>query len=347
MNGSDPKLSIVHVVLTSRFAGSERYAIELAAGQARAGHDVTLVMRRAAFQTRPDAPGHHVPADIRVVQVPDWLPAWHARRWLRSRCPDVVHAHLSAACRAAAGLAGIASVATLHIAYKPRQHAALDGLIAITPAQLATLPARFTGRSLHVDNWTNAQPAPASERQRLRRQLGIGEEVRLLGTLGRVEPSKGHDGLLEAFAAAGFDDSVHLAVVGAGSALDTLRRKAVRNVHFIGFTQEPQAWLAAMDGFVSAARTEPFGLVFLEAMVAGLPILATETEGARHLGGLFGAPLVPVDDVTGLTEGLRRFVAHGLARRTYPMERFRLDAQLPTIEAFYRQSIASAGHYVR
>lgn len=329
-------MRIAHLLLTSRFAGSERYAIELAAGQAAAGHDVTLLLRRAALADRPDAPGRYLPAGLPVVVLPDWLPGWHARRWLRRHRPEVAHAHLSAGCKALRGVVGMVRVATLHIAYKPAQHAHLDGLIAITPAQLAGLPPAFSARSVQIDNWTRAQPAPEGARACLRARLGIGEGVRLLGTLGRVEASKGHDLLLKAFAAAGFGDDVQLVIVGSGRALEDLRRRAPRGVHFTGFSSEPDGWLAAMDGFVSAARSEPFGLVFLEAMAAGLPILATATEGGRHLGPLFGTPLLPTDDAGALAEGLRAFVAEGLSRREYPMARFRVEAQLPRIEAFYR-----------
>ncbi|MBS3957881.1 MAG: glycosyltransferase family 4 protein [Xanthomonadaceae bacterium] len=330
-------MRIAHLLLTSRFAGSERYAIELAAGQAEAGHEVTLLLRRAALADRADAPGRHLPPSLPVVALPDWLPGWHARRWLRRHRPEVAHAHLSAACKALRGLDGMVRVATLHIAYKPGQHAHLDGLVALTPAQRATLPPAFAGRSVQIDNWTRARPAPPGAREQLRARLGIGADVRLLGTLGRVEDSKGHDLLLAAFAAAGFGKDVQLVVVGGGGALAGLRRRAPPGVHFTGFSTEPEAWLAAMDGFVSAARSEPFGLVFLEAMAAGLPILATATEGGRHLGPRFGTPLVPVGDAAALAAALRAFVAGGLARRDYPMDGFRLDAQLPRFEAFYRR----------
>ncbi|MFN7293498.1 MAG: glycosyltransferase [Lysobacteraceae bacterium] len=329
-------MRIVHLLLTSRFAGSERYAIELAAGQSEAGHDVTLVLRRAALADRPDAPGRHLPPGLPIVTVPDWWAGWHARRWLRRHRPEVVHAHLSAACKALRGLEGPVRVATLHIAYKPRQHAHLDGLIAVTPAQQAGLPAGIAARSVQIDNWTRARPADEGARRRVREGLGIGDDTVLLGTLGRVEPSKGHDVLLEAFAAAGFSDRVRLVVVGGGSALEDLRRRAPNGVHFAGFTNEPAAWLAAMDGFVSAARSEPFGLVFLEAMVAGLPILATATEGGRHLGPRFGSPLVPPGDAPALAQALRAFVGGGLGRRAYAMDDFRLSVQLPRFEAFYR-----------
>lgn len=330
-------MRIAHLLLTSRFAGSERYAIELAAGQAEAGHDVTLLLRRAALEDRPDAPGRHLPAGLPVVALPDWWAGWHARRWLRRHRPEVAHAHLSAACKALRRVEGIARVATLHIAYKPRQHAHLDGLVAITPGQLEAIPAGFRGQRVHVDNWTRAQPAAPGARERLRAALGIGDDVVLLGTLGRVEASKGHDVLVEAFARAGFGDAVQLVVVGGGSALEALRERAPRGVHVVGFSAEPAGWLAAMDGFVSAARSEPFGLVFLEAMVAGLPILATDTEGGRHLGPRFGTPQVPAGDAAALAAALRDFVAGGLPRRDYPLADLRPEAQLPRIEAFYRR----------
>lgn len=330
-------MRIAHLLLTSRFAGSERYAIELAEAQWRAGHDVTLVLRRAALRDRPDAPGRHLPPGLPVAVVPDWLPGWHARRWVRRHRLDVVHAHLGAACKALRGVSGPRRVATLHIAYKPGQHAHLDGLVAITPSQLASLPIAMAARSVHIDNWTRAGPAAPEARRRLRASLGIDDHVRLLGCLGRIEPSKGHEMLLDAFAAAGLGEDVRLVVVGGGSALERLRRRAPRGVDFVGFSTEPAGWLSAMDGFVSAARTEPFGLVFLEAMAAGLPVLATATEGAAHLGPRFDWPLAPVGDVAALAAALARFVATGLPRRSYPMDDFRLQSQLPRFEAFYRQ----------
>lgn len=329
-------MRIAHLLLTSRFAGSERYAIELAEGQWKAGHEVTLVLRRAAVEDRPDAPGRHLPPGLPVVLVPDWLPGWHARRWVRHQRLDVAHAHLSAACKALRGVSGPLRLATLHIAYKPRQHGHLDGLVALTPEQWRDLPPEWASRSVQIDNWTHARAADPSARERLRTSLGMGSDARLIGCLGRVESSKGHDVLIDAFAAAELGDDVHLVVVGGGRALEGLKRRAPPRVHFVGFSTEPAAWLAAMDGFVSAARTEPFGLVFLEAMAAGLPVLATATAGGRHLGERFGWPLVPPGDAAALAQALAAFVRGGLPRRTYPIEAFRLDAQLPQFEAFYR-----------
>ena len=168
-------MRIAHVILTSRFAGSERYALELAAAQAAAGDEVHLLLRRRALQARPDALGHRVGPGVVVHAVPDWLPAWHGRRRLDALAPDAAHGHLSAGCRAVAGCrrAG-ARVATLHIAYKPRQHARLDGLVAIAPWQMAAIPEPLRARSVQVDNWTRpAPPAPGARDKRLARAPAV------------------------------------------------------------------------------------------------------------------------------------------------------------------------------
>lgn len=333
-------MRIAHVILTSRFAGSERYALELAAAQAAAGEEVHLLLRRRALQARPDALGHRVGPGVVVHAVPDWLPAWHGRRRLDALAPDVAHGHLSAGCRAVAGCrrAG-ARVATLHIAYKPRQHARLDGLVAIAPWQMAAIPEPLRARSVQVDNWTRPAPPAPGAREALRAAHGIAPGDYLFGALGRVEDSKGLDVLVDAFARAA-PPGARLAIVGQGRAWRALRRRAPADVLMPGFAARPQDWLAAFDCFVSAARSEPFGLVFLEALQAGLPVVATASQGARHLASHLGGALVPVDDVDALAAALGR--ALGTPRRDgdEAVAGFRIEPRLAALSAFYRARLA-------
>ena len=332
-------MRIVHLLLTRRFAGSERHALELAAAQA-ATHDVTLVLRRAGAADRVDAIAHRVHPKVRVEVVGDPLAPWRARRLLRRLKPDVAHGHLSGGCRALHGLEeDCLRVATLHIAYKPRQHAPLDGLIAIAPWQLADIPAPLRAYTVQIDNWTLPRQPSDDARARLRAAHGIGPDTFVVGALGRTEPGKGLDVLIEAFARARLPDT-RLVIVGQGTAWKTLRRQAGSNVLMPGFAERPQDWLAAFDGFVSAARSEPFGLVLLEAMEAGLPILASATEGARHLVSQLPEPLLPIGDVEALATALRSLRAAGPRRLAYPMEKFRIEAKRAQIEAFYLDGLA-------
>ncbi|WP_147653524.1 glycosyltransferase [Vulcaniibacterium gelatinicum] len=338
-------MRIVHLLLTRRFAGSERYAVELANAQAAAGHEVTLILRRAGAQPRPDAIAHRVDPRVRVEVVSDLLARWQARRRVRRLRPDVAHAHLSGGCRALHGLDGVClRVATLHIAYKPQQHARLDALVAIAPWQLAAIPERLRAHTVQMDNWTLPVAPAADARARLRAAHGIPADAYVLGALGRAERNKGFDLLLEAFHRLDAPD-VWLVVAGQGRELEALRARAAGHPRIVlpGFVERPQDWLAAYDAFVSAARDEPFGLVLLEAMQAGLPIVATASQGARHLADAIGTPLVPLGDVEALARALHTLAAARPPRRAYPMQRFSLEARLAELEAFYRRELAALG----
>ncbi len=335
-------MRIVHVLLTKCFAGTERHVLELTAAQAAAGHEVILVLRRKAARQRADAIAHRVDPRVKLVLVRDFLARWpaiqHARATVRRLRPDIAHAHLGSASRALRGLRGFPRVATLHIGYVPDQHAHLDALVAIAPWQLATIPEPLRGRSVQIDNWVVPVAPAADARARIRRQLGVAENDFLVGSIGRMEPCKGMDLLLAAFERVR-RPGLRLALVGGGRQLEALRAQAPADVAMPGFVEKPEEWLAAFDGFVSAAREEPFGLVLLEAMQAGLPLLATATGGARHLSALIGTPLVPAGELEPLAAALEAMAATRPARRAYPLEGMRLEAKLQELDAFYRQRI--------
>ncbi len=76
-------------------------------------------------------------------------------------------------------------------------------------------------------------------------------------------------------------------------------------VHFVGWIENVGALMRGLDIFVSAARTEPFGLVIIEAMASGTMVIATETEGASEIlrDGETGK-LIPMENPTRLAEAI-------------------------------------------
>ena len=335
-------MRIVHLILSSRFAGSERHVVELVNAQAQAGHDVTLVLRRSATQDRPDAVAHRVDPRVAIVPVPDLFRAWHARRLVRRLKPDVAHAHLNRASQALHGLRGTClRVATLHIEFKASRHGELDGLIAIAPWQMDAIPEPLRSHSVQIDNWTRSVAPVPDARDRIRHAHGIAPDAFVFGALGRVEHSKGLDVLLDAWRRAALPPQARLVIAGQGRAFDTLREAAPQDVVMPGFVTDTRDWMEAFDLFVSAARSEPFGLVMLEAMMARLPILASASEGAQHLAGAIGMPLLPIGDADALAAALRSAYETRPARRDYPMQRFDIAARVAEVEAFYRRELAA------
>ncbi|MGD9588577.1 MAG: glycosyltransferase family 4 protein [Pyrinomonadaceae bacterium] len=82
-------------------------------------------------------------------------------------------------------------------------------------------------------------------------------------------------------------------------------------VHLIGWIDDVTELLGALDLFVSPSRMEPFGLAMVEAMAAGVPVIASSSEGAREIieDGVTGR-LVPIEDPEALAVAVTELLAN-------------------------------------
>lgn len=238
-------------------------------------------------------------------------------RLLRRLRPDVLHLNLRHpyACQyaLAAGLAtrGVRVVAVEHRPVPAADrlqrllkrltsrwlaaHVAVSDSSAREMERLAGLPSG-TVRTIHNGL------APV-ERQPRR---GAGS---LLGAAGRFVPQKGFDVLLRALAEL---PQASLLLVGDGPERPRLERLVDElglrdRVELTGWRTDAAALLSAVDAVVVPSRAEPFGLVALEAMSAGLPVVASAVDGLVEVvtDGVTGL-LVPPDDPHLLAEALAR-----------------------------------------
>jgi len=125
--------------------------------------------------------------------------------------------------------------------------------------------------------------------------------------IGRHEPRKGLDVLLDAWE--GIDRDARLQIVGVGPQTDELKRRAVGDVEWFGtVTDGPRNALLRGAGVFCAPslRGESFGVVLLEGMAAGTPVVASAIEGYSNVARSGqDALLVPPGDVGALRDALR------------------------------------------
>lgn len=119
--------------------------------------------------------------------------------------------------------------------------------------------------------------------------------VRRIGAIGRLDRQKGFDMLIPAFRALPFPD-VRLEIFGDGPQRPALQALAGgdKRITFHGFTT-PEAALTGCDAVVMPSRWEPYGLVAIEALVSGRPLLVS---GADGLGGHVALGAVQVPEFT-------------------------------------------------
>jgi glycosyltransferase involved in cell wall biosynthesis len=199
-----------------------------------------------------------------------------------------------------------------------------DGFVAVardvaTEARRLYRPPR--GRLHLIPNGIDPDlPAGEAARGSARQALGLPSDARAVMVVAKLTEQKGHAVLLRAMdPLLRRDPRLHLLVVGEGLLGDALRAQAAAlaggdRVHFLGERSEARDLLAAADLFVLPSLWEGLPMALLEAMAAGLPVVATAVSGTRDVvvDGVTGILVTP-GEVEPLTAALHRLVTDDAA----------------------------------
>jgi glycosyltransferase involved in cell wall biosynthesis len=182
-------------------------------------------------------------------------------------------------------------------------------------------------------------------------ELGVGPHEFLVGNVGRLAPQKGQRHLIEAMPLLLERVPTAHAVIAGGGDLEAYLRglaedlEVQQRVHVLGPRQDVPALMHALDVFAMPSIWEGFGLVLLEAMAAGKPIVASRTATIPEvvLDGETGV-LVPPGDAVALADALAGLAdAPDLARRLGEAGRerlqkhFSIEKMVGDTETLYRE----------
>ena len=140
--------------------------------------------------------------------------------------------------------------------------------------------------------------AASSQRAVIRQQLGIQPSDIVIGSLSRLVPVKNFPTAIESISlAVRQDQRLHLILVGEGPETENLRICAssagvAKHVHFVGRQDNVADWLETMDIYLNSSISEAMNMAILEAMSAGVPVIATDVGD--------NAALLNADDSCGL-----------------------------------------------
>jgi len=199
---------------------------------------------------------------------------------------------------------------------------AAAGIVAVSE-EVAERHAAEYGLSASADIIPNGVPHHArsrEQRQAVRWELGIPEEVFVFLSVGNARPEKGFEDLLEAAAALDtrrpprpFVCLVAGRMQNAQYCAGLLERQRALNleqqVRFLGFRSDTPALYSAADAFVLSSRSEGLPLVVLEAMMAGLPVIATRVGGVPDAVPSDGGLLVDAAEPAQLGHAMERLLA--------------------------------------
>jgi glycosyltransferase involved in cell wall biosynthesis len=365
----------VLMVIESSAGGTGRHVLDLCDGLIARGCEVHLVystgridamfierlsglprLRRTALRMRT---GIH-PSDFAAARA--------VRRYLREHGPfDAIHGHSSkggAIARLAALGTGVPAFYTLHglimmdpglAAWKRAFYLSVElglslrttRIIAVSPEEQRAAVRLGLGRSRVALVPNGIGPAQLVPREQARRAIGAPDDAVVIGFVGRLVEQKAPEVLVRGFAAAlPLAPLARLAIVGSGPLEGSLRDLATslgvaERIHWLG-ERDARGVLAGFDAFALSSRKEGLPYVVLEAMAAGLPVVATVSAGVEILvePGVSGE-VVPRDDAAAFGDALAAVASDADRRERYGRaaleraSRFTIDAMVDGTLAAY------------
>ena len=320
------------------------------------GHRVSLACRSGSLIEKRIGP---LMDDVVIGRISHLTPRdlWRLICWAKDHGVDVVHSHQSDAhsCGAIMRLIGkVPCVASVHTTFV-QLHWAWNDYVIASSERVKNFHARYNfvrrGKIEVVHNFVDVGcfSADMTDRNRgVRKVPGSGPEEKTIGTMANLIPRKGIEVLLCAMGSVlKHGKNVRLLIGGGGDREYVLKLKSLarrlgieQQTEWLGFVRDTPEFLSKLNVFALPSCHDSIPLSILEAMAAGLPVVATDVDGVREcvLHGKTGF-LVRPRDPESLAERLL-FLLHrddlasemGNAGRRRVGDHFSIESQIPQIE---------------
>lgn len=329
-------MRILQVSSALSLGGGETHVLELVEALRKRGHEV-VVAGRAKGSLNPEI-------RLSFLNSADFITALRLRRVLQRQSFDIVHAHVARdytiVAAAALGIPNLKLVLTRHLLYPVRRHGLyrrVDGWIAPTSQILRTLQPLAPKASAVIPNWVDVSKYAY-------RPHAMHDPV-TIGLLGQISPHKGHDDAIDAMRRLGGGFRLLIGGKGEANYEGALKKNSSGlPVEFLGFVSLPE-FFDMVDILAVPSWEEPFGIVLLEAMASGIPVIATNKGGPLDIipSALHGVLIQPrnsralADAIASLAGDDERRTSIVKRAREHVETNFDIRSVVPRIENFYRR----------
>ena len=341
-------MRVSQIILAKGFGGAERSFVDTALALAERGYQVQAICHKrfSKIELLQGINGIQVETVNVGSEWSDFLTPRKIAAKLRAFEPNIIHTQLRRAAwhgGHAGKIVGVPVVAKLHNYVDLTKYRYIHTLFCTTQDQLqyAIKNGWPVERVEVIPNFSRIQPMETVRNFK-------NTPIHIL-SYGRYVKKKGFDLLLRAFKSL-LDSGVtaQMTIGGQGEELAALKSLAKElqiqdSVKLGVWIDDVTAALDAADLFVLPSLDEPFGIVILEAMARGVPIISTHTKGPSEVLSEETARLVEIGSIEALAEAMIDCVQHPdqtLERATRALECYRRnyyqDAVLPKIERVYK-----------
>ena len=364
-------MRIAQIFAPGPYGGLERVVTTLCVGLCRRAHEVTAVL----VVEEGDRPVPAIAADLSAGGVRVELVRTRHRAYLEERRrvrsllgtvrPGVAHTHgyhADVLLRSVAQALSIPTLATVHgFTGGGRKNRLFESLqrwslrhmqasVAVSGPVAERLAGSGVDRS-RIRVIRNAWAAPGAflARDEARARLGLGPDRKVVGWVGRVTPEKGPEVAVEALALA--RDDISLSFIGAGRMEAGLRERSRQlgiehRIRWHGVVDDAWQYFRAFDAWCLSSHTEGTPIALLEAMAAGVPVIATTVGGVPDVVSDAEALLVPPAESSALAGAMNEAIGTDQSARVARAGRrvlteFGVDRWLDQYENLYQDLISA------
>lgn len=362
-------LTILHTIDTTGPGGAETVFIELATRLPKDRYRAVVVIRGKGWVYDELCRRGVEPILLDAKGSFNWRYLLNLRDIIRRERVDVIQSHLLGA-NVYSALAGLLTripvIATFHGAVDVASRERFMGLkfgainlgakavVAVSEDLRQNLLQRtpLAGKKLKVIyNGIPCEAFAVPKSDILRKRFGWGPEVVVVGSLGNIRPAKGYDILLRAAALVKTHSRpFRFVIAGQGKAgleekLLALREELglTETVQFLGFNDDPAAFLANLDIFLLSSVSEGFSIATIQAMAAGLPVLVTKSGGPQEIVSHNETGwMVEPNDPAGIADALLRLASDkelamrlAMQGKSHAVSTFDLDTMLQAYQHLY------------
>lgn len=256
-----------------------------------------------------------------------WLSSWVGLELKKRLSLPLVHTYHSLGAAKYLNLEQPPPIAATRLAVEKRCLETADRIVATSPQEQADMRSLVSeaGAIAMIPCGTDIQRFGAICRPTARQQIGLGAGTKMVLYVGRFDPRKGIETLVRAIAQSRVRRQTDLQLVIAGGSRPGQtdgreRQRIAALVHALGLEELTQfpgrleddllpVYYAAADVCVVPSHYEPFGLVAIEAMASGTPVVASQVGGLQFtiLPEVTGL-LVPQQDTAGFATAIDRIL---------------------------------------
>ncbi len=281
-------MRIAQIMLARDFGGAERSFFDISETLASFGHSVAVIVdSRSMLFPRLTANKRLLVIPIKCHGVWDSLAGYRIKGALAKFDAQIVHAHLARSAHLggkAARALRIPSLVKTHNLVNLKYYKSIDHFVPTTQFQAEYLFKNGVSKTriTTIPNFTRLTPVESVTPSQKNKKI-------VIRAVGRFVYKKGFDTLITAFQSIlKKRKDVRLEIGGSGTELAKLSGQVVqyglqKEVKFCGWVEDVRSFVEGADLFVIPSRDEPFGIVVLESMACGVPIIVSRTQGPTEI----------------------------------------------------------------